>query len=230
MMYWIEGVVSSNLPALISIALANKHCAPLFLHHSTSKDVDRDVPPLPSRVEDKDSPSSCSYINLAPFLCLVQKNRYDKQCLHSMVGTRHTQTNLLLVEVGRPERQRSSSNVGQYIQTPIHRPYLCKSDPIQPYSPYLIVRSFLFLPLALQQHRGQKHSLFVEGVSEEYLSLLVMIGCKSLLCRDSVPEFTDPDPLPFSLPSPLPQWPQDPFLATVLLEGKGQKREASGSP
>ncbi|BAT94943.1 hypothetical protein LR48_Vigan845s001600 [Vigna angularis] len=35
-----------------------------------------------------------------------------------------------------------------------------------------------------------------------------MFGCKSLLCWDSVPEFTDPDPLPFSLPSPLPQWPQ----------------------
>ncbi|KAG4908539.1 hypothetical protein JHK84_057086 [Glycine max] len=34
-----------------------------------------------------------------------------------------------------------------------------------------------------------------------------MFGCKSL-CWDSVPEFTDPDPLPFSLPSPLPQWPQ----------------------
>ncbi|KAK6645935.1 hypothetical protein PHAVU_L001751 [Phaseolus vulgaris] len=35
-----------------------------------------------------------------------------------------------------------------------------------------------------------------------------MFGCKSLLCWDCVPEFTDPDPLPFSLPSPLPQWPQ----------------------
>ncbi|KAK7376286.1 hypothetical protein VNO78_34750 [Psophocarpus tetragonolobus] len=28
------------------------------------------------------------------------------------------------------------------------------------------------------------------------------------LCWDSVPEFADPDPLPFSLPSPLSQWPQ----------------------
>ncbi|CAJ1976269.1 unnamed protein product [Sphenostylis stenocarpa] len=35
-----------------------------------------------------------------------------------------------------------------------------------------------------------------------------MFGCKSLPCWDCAPEFTDPDPLPFSLPSPLPQWPQ----------------------
>ncbi|RDX92099.1 hypothetical protein CR513_25824, partial [Mucuna pruriens] len=34
-----------------------------------------------------------------------------------------------------------------------------------------------------------------------------MFGCHCL-CWDSVPEFTQPDPLPFSLPSPLPQWPQ----------------------
>ncbi|TKY52099.1 Vacuolar protein sorting-associated protein 62 [Spatholobus suberectus] len=34
-----------------------------------------------------------------------------------------------------------------------------------------------------------------------------MSGC-NCLCWDCVPEFTDPDPLPFSLPSPLPQWPQ----------------------
>ncbi|KAG5127534.1 hypothetical protein AAZX31_10G155900 [Glycine max] len=35
-----------------------------------------------------------------------------------------------------------------------------------------------------------------------------MFGCNSLCWDSSVPEFTDPDPLPFSLPSPLPQWPQ----------------------
>ncbi|KAJ1409362.1 Vacuolar protein sorting-associated protein 62 [Sesbania bispinosa] len=34
-----------------------------------------------------------------------------------------------------------------------------------------------------------------------------MFGCQCS-CWDGVPEFCDPDPLPFSLPSPLPQWPQ----------------------
>ncbi|XP_020202938.1 vacuolar protein sorting-associated protein 62 [Cajanus cajan] len=34
-----------------------------------------------------------------------------------------------------------------------------------------------------------------------------MFGC-NCLCWDVVPQFSDPDPLPFSLPSPLPQWPQ----------------------
>ncbi|XP_061371332.1 hypothetical protein At1g04090 [Gastrolobium bilobum] len=34
-----------------------------------------------------------------------------------------------------------------------------------------------------------------------------MFGCECF-CWDCVPEFYDPEPLPFSLPSPLPQWPQ----------------------